>query len=132
MDACPNMDAYPRKLDRIDGDSSGVAPGDAQGPLLQRSMNSSSIHPSLPHAGTRRLCYFALDVPHRGQASFIHITEIVKNLRERGWQVDLYAPVPVENGEQPILISRLVAHARVILMTILRLRNYDAIYMRSH
>jgi glycosyltransferase involved in cell wall biosynthesis len=83
-------------------------------------------------AGTGRLCYFALDVPHRGQASFIHITEIVKNLREQRWQVDLYAPVPLENGEQPTLIWRLLAHAQVILRTILRLRNYDAIYIRSH
>jgi glycosyltransferase involved in cell wall biosynthesis len=95
-------------------------------------MTSNIVHHRLPHACARRLCYLALDVPHRGQASFIHITEIVKNLRELGWQVDLYAPVPIENGEQPLLIWRLLAHAQVILRTILRLRNYDAIYIRAH
>jgi len=87
-----------------------------------RSMSSNFIRHRLPHARARRLCYFALDVPHRGQASFIHITEIVKNLREYGWQVDLYAPVPIDNGEQPLLIWRLLAHAHVILRTLLRLR----------
>jgi glycosyltransferase involved in cell wall biosynthesis len=95
-------------------------------------MNSNSIQPSLPRAGTRRLCYFALDVPHRGQASFIHITEIVTNLREQGWQVDLYAPTPLESGVQPMLIRRLLAHTQVILRAILRLRDYEAIYIRSH
>jgi hypothetical protein len=85
-----------------------------------------------PHARAWRLCYFALDVPHRGQASFIHIGEMVKNLRARGWQVDLYAPVPIDGGERPLLIWRLLAHARVIVRTLLRLRNYDAIYIRAH
>src|ERR1700737_2033170 len=95
-------------------------------------MTSNFIHPPLPRARTRRLCYFALDVPHRGQASFIHITEMVTNLRAQGWQIDLYAPVPLESGEQPMLIWRLLAQAQVILRTILRLRRYDAIYIRSH
>jgi glycosyltransferase involved in cell wall biosynthesis len=97
-----------------------------------RNMTSNFIIHRSSHARGRRLCYFALDVPHRGQASFIHITEMVKNLREWGWQIDLYAPVPIRNGEQPLLISRLLAHARVILRTLLRLRNYDAIYIRAH
>src|SRR5262245_1937007 len=82
--------------------------------------------------GERRLCYFALDVPHRGQASFIHIGEMVKNLRERGWQVDLYAPDPMESGAQQSLVWRLLAHARITLRTLRKLRDYQAIYMRAH
>jgi glycosyltransferase involved in cell wall biosynthesis len=81
---------------------------------------------------SRRLCYFALDVPHRGQASFIHIEQIVKNLRERGWHVDLYAPAPAGSGEQPSLLWRLLAYLHVTLRILLELRNYEAIYIRSH
>jgi glycosyltransferase involved in cell wall biosynthesis len=84
-----------------------------------------------PRAG-KRLCYFALDVPHRGQASFIHIGEMVNNLRERGWYVDLHAPLPKDSGEQPFLIWRLLAHARVMARTLLHLRDYQAVYIRAH
>jgi glycosyltransferase involved in cell wall biosynthesis len=80
----------------------------------------------------RRLCYFALDVPHRGQASFIHVGEMVKNLRERGWKVDLYAPAPLASGEQPLLIWRLLAHAQIVLRALLKLGTYEAIYIRAH
>ena len=83
-------------------------------------------------AGARRLCYFALDVPHRGQASFIHIAQIIKNLRERGWQVDLYAPEPTDGGKQPSLIWRLFAYLRVTARALLALRKYDAVYIRAH
>lgn len=83
-------------------------------------------------AASRRLCYFALDVPHRGQASFIHIEQIIKNLRERGWQIDLYAPMPAASGEQPSLVWRLLAYIRVTTWTLLKVRKYKAIYIRSH
>ena len=50
----------------------------------------------------RRLAYFALDVPHKGQASHIHISEIIDNLRRLGWQIDLYAPEPAELGPRAV------------------------------
>jgi len=79
-----------------------------------------------------RLCYFALDVPHRGQASFIHITEMVENLRKRGWRVDVFAPAPAPEGRGRPLIWRLWGHVRLIIQTIRRLREYHAIYFRTH
>jgi glycosyltransferase involved in cell wall biosynthesis len=87
---------------------------------------------SLARADTRRLCYLALDVPHRGQASFIHIGEMVKNLGERGWKVDLYAPAPLASGEQPLLIWRLLAQAQIVWRALLKLGTYEAIYIRAH
>jgi glycosyltransferase involved in cell wall biosynthesis len=85
-----------------------------------------------PRPSQARLCYFALDVPHRGQASFIHITEMVENLRKRGWRLDVLMPAPGPDGRGPPLIGRLFAHARLIVRTIRRLTDYDAIYMRAH
>jgi glycosyltransferase involved in cell wall biosynthesis len=73
----------------------------------------------------------ALDVPHRGQASFIHITEMVANLRTLGWHIDLFAPSPMDHA-QPPLLSRALEHVRVIFHTLLRLRSYEVIYIRAH
>src|SRR5262245_57446113 len=41
-----------------------------------------------------KLAYFALDLLHKGQASYVHINEIVGNLRQLGWYVELFAPRP--------------------------------------
>jgi hypothetical protein len=60
----------------------------------------------------RRLAYFALDVPHKGQASHIHISEIVNNLRRLGWRVDCLRPslqvraVPVGRSSGSLSIRR--------------------------
>jgi glycosyltransferase involved in cell wall biosynthesis len=97
-----------------------------------KNMWANSPESATRPASGRRLCYFALDVPHRGQASFVHIGQIVRNLRERGWQIDLYAPDPSTGGEQPSLIWRLLAYAQVTVRTLLGLRNYDAVYIRAH
>jgi hypothetical protein len=56
----------------------------------------------------RRLAYFALDVPHKGQASHIHISEIVGNLRRLGWRIDLFAPQPASAGHARSISSRMV------------------------
>lgn len=79
-----------------------------------------------------RVCYVALDVPHRGQASFIHITEMVENLRRRGWPLDLYMPTPASAGRRPPLVGRLLEQLRVMSRLIMRLGVYDAIYIRAH
>ena len=80
----------------------------------------------------RRLAYFALDVPHKGQASYIHIGEIVKNLRLLGWRVDLYSPEPAETAQTRSALSRLIDYTRVSLRLIARMRRYDVLYVRAH
>lgn len=79
-----------------------------------------------------RLCYLALDVPHRGQASFIHVHEMVENLRKRGWRLDLYAPAPGSASRRPGMLVRLLDQARVMLRIMAKLGDYDAIYIRAH
>ena len=66
----------------------------------------------------RRLAYFALDVPHKGQASHIHISEIVGNLRRLGWHIDLFAPEPASEGRTRRPIERIVVYSAVIARAI--------------
>ncbi len=79
-----------------------------------------------------RLAYFALDVPHKGQASHIHINEIVGNLRRLGWQIDLFAPEPASDGRARRPFERLFIYSRVTLSILLRLHRYDVLYVRAH
>jgi glycosyltransferase involved in cell wall biosynthesis len=79
-----------------------------------------------------RLAYFALDLPHKGQASYIHINEIVQNLRKLGWEVDLHAPEPAAQQGTVHAVTRVGTYANVIRETIARLSEYDALYVRSH
>jgi glycosyltransferase involved in cell wall biosynthesis len=79
-----------------------------------------------------RLAYFALDVPHRGQASHIHINEIVNNLRRLGWQVDLFAPEPANESRTRRPFERLFVYSRVMLKALSQLHRYDVLYVRAH
>jgi glycosyltransferase involved in cell wall biosynthesis len=80
----------------------------------------------------RRLAYFALDVPHKGQASHIHISEIIDNLRKLGWHIDLFAPEPAASGRARPAPARMLEYARVMTRIIPRLTQYDALYVRAH
>ena len=86
----------------------------------------------MPNSPERRLAYFALDVPHKGQASHIHISEIIANLRRLGWQIDLYAPEPAASGKARSIPARALEYARVMARIIPRLRRYDVLYVRAH
>jgi glycosyltransferase involved in cell wall biosynthesis len=80
----------------------------------------------------RKLAYFALDVPHKGQASHIHINEIIDNLRRLGWHIDLFAPEPASEGRTRRPIERIVVYSAVIVRAIARLHRYDVLYVRAH
>jgi glycosyltransferase involved in cell wall biosynthesis len=80
----------------------------------------------------RRLAYFALDVPHKGQASYIHISEIVDNLRRLGWRIDLFAPQPASAGHARPVPARMLEYLRVTARIIPQLHCYDALYVRAH
>ena len=86
----------------------------------------------MPQRPERRLAYFALDVPHKGQASHIHISEIVDNLRRLGWHIDLFAPEPASEGRTRRPIERIVVYSAVIARAIGRLHRYDVLYVRAH
>ena len=81
---------------------------------------------------TQRMAYLALDVPHEGQASDIHIAEIVGNLRHLGWHIDLYAPVPGLGSSSQRRIIRGLAYLRVLFNVIRSMRKYEVLYIRAH
>jgi glycosyltransferase involved in cell wall biosynthesis len=78
------------------------------------------------------LAYFALDLPHKGQASYVHIHEIVANLRALGWQVDLVTPRPTKPNEPRNVVAKTLEYAGAIRNAIKMLGSRDALYVRAH
>jgi glycosyltransferase involved in cell wall biosynthesis len=79
-----------------------------------------------------RMAHFALDVPHKGQASYVHIREIIENLRRLGWQVDAFAPAPAAIGSPRPAGWRAIIYTALILRTMFCLPRYQVIYVRAH
>ena len=81
---------------------------------------------------TRKLAYLCLEAPREGQASYVHVTEIIAGLERRGWTVTLYAPSYSNRWERPRLVLRLLQYVRLQLQLAFMWRSYDAIYVRAH
>jgi len=79
-----------------------------------------------------RLAYFALDLPHKGQASYVHIHEIVDNLRKLGWRVDLFAPRPGPPDRRRNGLAKAYEYVRTTWQALASLRTHDALYVRAH
>ena len=79
-----------------------------------------------------RIAYFALDLPHKGQASYVHINEIVENLRRLGWHVDLFTPEPAAPDRARRTIDKWREYVRVTRRVIASMRTYDVLYVRAH
>jgi glycosyltransferase involved in cell wall biosynthesis len=82
----------------------------------------------------RRLAYLCLQATREGQASFTHVHEVIKGLRKRGWQVDLYEPPYARAPHEPPLAKKLLhfVGAQIQLLRALRTKRYDAVYIRHH
>jgi len=78
------------------------------------------------------LAYFALDLPHKGQASYIHIHEIVDNLRQLGWRVDLFAPRPGAPDEPRSVMAKAYEYLRATWQALRGLGTHDVFYVRAH
>jgi glycosyltransferase involved in cell wall biosynthesis len=79
-----------------------------------------------------KLAYFALDLPHKGQASFVHIHEIVDNLRRLGWRVDLFAPRPGAPDRSRNAVAKAYEYLRATWQALMSLRTHDVLYVRAH
>lgn len=78
-----------------------------------------------------RLAYLCLQVTREGQASHAHVHEIIKGLRKRGWEVELFEPRPSSSAGIRALVSKMGEFIR----TQRRLRRagpFDVLYVRSH
>ena len=82
----------------------------------------------------RRLAYLCLQATREGQASFAHVHEIIKGLRKRGWQVDLYEPPYARTPHEPPFTKKLLhfVSVQMQLLRALRTKRYDAVYIRHH
>lgn len=80
----------------------------------------------------RRLAYLSLETPRPGQASQTHIDEIIAGLRRAGWQVELFATTRGGASTQSSFLQRLLDYGRVQLALGRRLREFDAVFVRSH
>ena len=79
-----------------------------------------------------KLAYFALELPHKGQASYVHIHEIIDNLRQLGWRVDLFAPRPGSPDRRRNLLAKAFAYIGTTWNALTALGSYDVIYVRNH
>ncbi len=79
-----------------------------------------------------RIAYLALEAPREGQASYVHVIEIIEGLRKRGHTVELFAPSYSDRWVRPSLSSRLWEHLRVQMRLVRYLRRFQMVYIRAH
>lgn len=79
-----------------------------------------------------RLAYLSLETPRPGQASQTHIDEIIASLRQSGWQVELFATTRGGASARASILRRLLDYGRVQFALGRRLREFDAVFVRSH
>ncbi|TAJ32726.1 glycosyltransferase [Bosea sp. (in: a-proteobacteria)] len=79
-----------------------------------------------------RLAYLSLETPRPGQASQTHIDEIIASLREHGWRVELFATRGGGASTRSSFVRRLMGYARTQAALGKRLRDFDAVFIRSH
>lgn len=86
---------------------------------------------SAKEARSSRLLYVSLHATAPGQTGWADIDEIVSRLRARGWIVHLHQPDYV-GKVPPGGVARLLGTLALQMRLILKLRKYDAVYVRSH
>lgn len=79
-----------------------------------------------------RLAYLSLETPRPGQASQTHIDEIIAGLRGAGWQVELFATNSGGASTRSSFLRRLIGYGGTQIALGTRLREFDAVFIRSH
>lgn len=79
-----------------------------------------------------RLAYLSLETPRPGQASQTHIAEIISSLRDCGWSVELFATTRGGASTRSSYAKRLFDYLGVQFALARRLREFDAVFVRSH
>lgn len=80
----------------------------------------------------RHLAYLTLEAPRVGQASHVHVTEIIAGLERRHWRVRLLQPSYTDKPARPSVPRRLVEYALVQARLWAGRRRGEAIYVRAH
>lgn len=81
-----------------------------------------------------RLAYLCLQATREGQASYAHVHEIIKGLKRRGWDVELFEPSYARSQKEVGPLQRLLEFLRVQILLWWRARKkrVDALYIRWH
>jgi len=79
-----------------------------------------------------RVLYLTLEAPRVGQASHVHVSEIIAGLRRRGHEVVLFRPSYTDAKVKPGVAGRMWEYVRLQLALIATLRRGDVIYVRGH
>jgi glycosyltransferase involved in cell wall biosynthesis len=80
----------------------------------------------------KRLCYLALEAPREGQASYVHVHEILDGLRHLGWHTTLIASSHSGAWSRPVAAARALESLWLQAKALRRIRQFDAIYIRAH
>lgn len=78
------------------------------------------------------LAYLSLETPRQGQASYTHIHEIIAALKGFGWDVTLFASKAGGASSNGSKWRRILDYIRVQFRLIVKLRDFDAVFVRSH
>ena len=81
---------------------------------------------------SRRLAYLCLEAPREGQASYVHVHEIVAGLKRRGWQIDLWVPSYSDQWQRPNVMLRMIQYLFLQFRLGIGLKKYDVLYIRAH
>lgn len=80
----------------------------------------------------RRLVYLSLETPLPGQAAHTHVHEIVRNLRDFGWSVDLVVSASGGASANAGYLKRLIGYLGCYARSMRALGQADALYVRAH
>lgn len=79
-----------------------------------------------------QISYLCLQATREGQASHAHVHEIIKGLRRRGWQVELFEPSYARNEGRPGLLRKFWEWTRTQVSVWLARPRPDVVYIRGH
>ena len=80
---------------------------------------------------SKRLTYVSPEPERQGHASYTHVHEIIKGLKELGWIINLYCPRYRDNKALPGMFTRLFSILRTMFSAIIS-GHPDVYYMRWH
>jgi len=80
----------------------------------------------------KNLKYLCLQATQEGQASYAHVHEIIKGLRKKDWNVELFEPSYAKKSKMPGPIIRILEFLIVQIRLLIKIKKGDMIYIRSH
>ncbi len=79
-----------------------------------------------------KLVYLTLEAPREGQASYVHVHEIIAGLKKRGVNVSLYQPYYTHKKSSPNLLLRLLLSIPLQCQLWWNWPKGGVLYMRAH